>query len=267
MIRFLKEEPLVHFLGLAALLFVVNALFAGDPRETITVTADAQAFLIEQRQDLLLRPLTAAERQGVVDDFIEEEIFVREARARGFDASSRIRTLLIQNMRFFLASDVPAASEADYRQHYEDHPERFTTSERRTFDHVLFRDPDAVPQDLLAQLDTGIDHRSLGDQQNVTARLAGVDALQIASAFGPDVAPEILAIDDEAWHGPFLLNEGAHFLRLVERTEPRLPPYDDIRNWVESDWLAVESEKRIDDALVSMRENYKVVVEPLEAAE
>lgn len=267
MIRFLKEEPLVHFLGLAALLFVANTLFAGDPRETITVTSDAQAFLIKQQEDLLLRPLTAEERQGIVDEFIEEEIFVREARARGFDSSSRIRMLLIQNMRFFLASDVPAAGEEDYRRHYEDNPERFMTSERRTFDHVLFRDPDAVPEGLLEALKSGMDHRSIGDRQNVMARLAGVDALQIASAFGPDVAPEVLAIDDEAWHGPFLSNEGAHFLRLVERFEPRLPPYDEISNWVETDWLAVETRKRVDDALVSMRENYKLVVEPLEPAE
>ncbi len=267
MIRFLKEEPLVHFLGLAALLFVANALFAGDRRETVTVTSDAQAYLIKQQEDLLLRPLTSEERQGIVDDYIEEEIFVREARARGFDSSSRIRSLLIQNMRFFLANDVPAASEADYRRHYEDNPERFTTSERRTFDHVLFRDPDAVPEDLLAKLESGVDHRSVGDQQRVMARLAGVDALQVSSAFGPDVAPEILSIDDVAWHGPFVSNEGAHFLRLVERIESRLPGFDEISNWVETDWLAVESRKRVDDALVNMRENYKVVVEPLEVAE
>ncbi len=267
MIRFLKEEPLFHFLGLAALLFVANALFAGDTRETITMTSDAQAYLIKQQEDLLLRPLTAEERQGIVDDFIEEEIFVREARARGFDSSSRIRTLLIQNMRFFLASDIPAASEEDYRRHYEDNPERFTTSERRTFDHVLFRDPDAVPEGLLEALQSGMDHRSIGDRQDVMARLSGVDALQIASAFGPDIAREVLAIDDEDWHGPFQSSEGSHFLRLLQRIEPRLPPYDEIRNWVETDWLAVESRKRVDDALVSMRENYRLVVEPLEVSE
>lgn len=267
MIRFLKDEPLVHFLGLAALLFVANALFASDQRETITITSDAQAFLIQQQEDLLLRPLTEAERQGVVDDFIEEEIFVREARARGFDSNSRIRTLLIQNMRFFLASDIPAASQEDYRRHYEENPDRFTTSPRTSYDHVLFRNPDAVPEDTPETLNSGIDHRSIGDQQNVMATLTGVDAMQVAAAFGPDTAPEILAIDDEDWHGPFLSNDGAHFLRVTERTPARLPPFDDIRNWVETDWLAVESRKRVDDALVSMRESYNIVVEPLEAAE
>ena len=267
MIRFLKEEPLVHFLALAGLLFIANALFAGDQRETITVTSDAQAYLVKQQEDLLLRPLTAEERQGVVEDYIEEEIFVREARARGFDSSSRIRTLLIQNMRFFLASDIPAASEEDYRRHYDQNPDRFTSAPRATYDHVLFRDPDVMPEDTLATLRSGIDHRSIGDQQNAMARLSGVDAQQIARAFGPEEAPKILALDDAEWHGPFMTADGAHFLRVVERLEPRIAPYEDIRNWVETDWLAYESRKRVDDALVSMREDYRIVVEPLEPAE
>jgi hypothetical protein len=36
------REPLVHFLGLAALRFMANALFSGDEREVITVDATTQ---------------------------------------------------------------------------------------------------------------------------------------------------------------------------------------------------------------------------------
>ena len=259
----LKEEPLVHFLGIAALLFVANALFSGDERETITVAADTQAFLFKQQEDLLLRPLTDDERQQIVDNFIEEEIFVREARERGFDSSSRIRTLLIQNMRFFLASDLPAASEAEYRRHYDENPDRFTTEERVSYDHVLFRDPESVPEITLAALREGADHRQVGDQDTLQSRLSGIDARNIAAVFGPDEAPRVLAIQDEDWHGPFLSADGAHFLRVIQRSPPRLPPFEDIRNWVETDWLAVESRGRVDEALARMREKYNVVIEPV----
>lgn len=263
MLRFLKNEPLVHFLGLAALLFVANAFFAGDQRETITITSDAQDFLVSEREALLLRPLTAEERRGVIEDFIEEEILVREARDRGLDSSSRIRTLLIQNMRLFLASDLPVASEEELRRHYQANPERFTTSERFTYDHVLFRDRDAVPGDTLERLRAGANHRDMGDRRNTQSRLLGVDAQQIALAFGPTEAPRILAVDDTDWHGPYYSSEGAHFLRIAERSAPRTPDFESIRDWVENDWLDVERRYRVDAALADMRGGYRIVVESL----
>ena len=45
----------MHFLGLAALLFVANALFSGDEREVITVDIATREYLIERQQELVLR--------------------------------------------------------------------------------------------------------------------------------------------------------------------------------------------------------------------
>ena len=104
--RFIRE-PLVHFLTIAVLLFVLNAVFSVDDREVITVDVAAQEFLVQRRQELLLRPMTDEEKTEVVQDFIEAEILVREARKRGFENNSRIRSLLIQNMRFFMTSEIP----------------------------------------------------------------------------------------------------------------------------------------------------------------
>ena len=41
--RFVRTEPLVHFLAIAALLFIADALFAGDDREL--VIASGEIFL------------------------------------------------------------------------------------------------------------------------------------------------------------------------------------------------------------------------------
>ena len=54
-----------------------------------------------------------------------------------------------------------------------------------------------------------------------------------------------------------------HVTGRSQRSPPRLPPFEDIRNWVETDWLAVESRDRVDEALATMREEYNVVVEPV----
>ena len=97
---FLKQEPLVHFLVVAALLFVASASFSEDDRDVIFVDTATQEYLIQQQQDLLLRNMTDSEKQQAIESFIDDEILVREARKRGFENNSRIRSLLTQNMRF-----------------------------------------------------------------------------------------------------------------------------------------------------------------------
>ena len=260
--HFIQREPLVHFLVLAALLFVANAALSGDEREVIEVDLETQAYLVKAQEDLLLRPLTEDERQGVIDNFIEEEVLVREARSRGFDNSSRIRTLMIQNMRFFLSSDIPVPSEQDIRAHYENNPDRFTTSPSITYEHVLFKDPATVSANTLESLNQGADFRQLGDSDAlVQPLLRQVDARSIAATFGPDVAPDVLAIDDDLWHGPFTSGSGAHFLRIRERHEGRQPAFEDIQNWVQNDWQLYMSRKNVDDALTEMLENYIIDIQ------
>lgn len=99
----IRREPLVHFLGLAALLFVAHAVFLDDDKEVITIDIATQEFLIKQQEDLLLRLLSVEEKAEAIESFIDDEILVREARRKGLDNSSRIRRLLIQNMHFFAA--------------------------------------------------------------------------------------------------------------------------------------------------------------------
>ena len=229
----MSKEPLVHFLGAAALLFAANAVFSGDDREMITVDAATQEYLIKQEQDLRLRPLTEEEKREVVDGFIEEEILVREAKKRGLDNSSRIRQLLIQNMRFFVASDLPQPTEKDLEAWFESNLDRYQSPPAVTYDHVLFADPDNVPANILERLRAGKDHAEIGDTDFLNRRLPMMSQRMVAASFGPVEAPKILAINDEAWHGPFHSAKGVHFLRVAEQHKPLRPTYDESKRWLE----------------------------------
>lgn len=80
-----RHEPLVHFLALAALLFVLDQVFSSTQKEKIIVDEQTADFLIKQREDLELRKLTPEERQETIAAFIEDEILYREAYKRGLD--------------------------------------------------------------------------------------------------------------------------------------------------------------------------------------
>ena len=109
----LIREPLVHFAVLAGLLFLGSALISSGEKELIVIDAATQEYLFQRGRDVLLRDLRQDEKQAIIDLFIEEELLVREARKRGFTDNSRVRALLIQNMRFFLRKDHPDPTEEE----------------------------------------------------------------------------------------------------------------------------------------------------------
>ena len=262
----IRREPLFHFLGLALLLFIANAFLAGDEREMIAVDAATREYLIERQQELMLRELTESEKSAAIDNFVQEEILVREARKRGFENSSRIRTLLIQNMRFFMASEIPEPTEEDLRRFFEENIEGFESPASVTYDHVLFTDPEQVPPDLLEGLNSGAGHFGLGDTNQMNNRIYRADEQAVVSVFGRESAPLILGVEDDRWHGPFESDQGVHFLRVAERHAPRRPSWEQAENWIATEWLRVKNNEIVDREMAVMSENYRVEIEPAAAA-
>ncbi|MFN3130549.1 hypothetical protein [Roseibium sp.] len=265
--RFLRE-PLLHFLLLAAGLFVAQGIIGGDEREVIVVDAEAQRYLFSQEEDLRLRPLTEGDKQRIVDTFIEEEILVREAKARGFTDSSRVRALLLQNMRFFIGSDVPEPTEDDLRAHFEANLDAFTSPPSLDLNHVMFSDPDTVPEGILDALNQAEEPSALGDlDTQLGYRLRFLDQRRLVGLFGTEPAKDLLSgsEDDQNWRGPYVSPTGSvHFLRVIQRNPPRTPTYELAQDWISTHWLSAKSNELLDTALDDMRQNYLVVVEPVE---
>jgi hypothetical protein len=265
--RFVRE-PLLHFLLLAAGLFVAQGIIGGDDREVIVVDAEAQRYLFSQEEDLRLRSLSDDDKQRIVDAFIEEEILVREAKARGFTDSSRVRALLLQNMRFFIGSDIPEPSEDDLRAHFEANRDAFTSPPSLDLNHVMFSDPDTVPDGILDALNQAEDPSTLGDlDTRLGHRLRFLDQRRLVGLFGTEPAKDLLSVseDDQDWRGPYVSPTGSvHFLRVINRNPPRTPTYELAQDWISTHWLSAKSDELLDAALDDMRQNYLVLVEPKE---
>ncbi len=265
--RFLRE-PLLHFLVLAAGLFVAQVIIGGDEREVIVVDAEAQKYLFSQEEDLRLRPLNESDKQRIVDTFIEEEILVREAKARGFTDSSRVRALLLQNMRFFIGSDIPEPTEDDLRAHFEANLDAFTSPPSLDLNHVMFSDPDTVPDGILDSLNQAEDPSTLGDlDTQLGYRLRFLDQRRLVGLFGTEPANDLLSVsaDDRDWRGPYVSPTGSiHFLRVINRNPPRTPTYELAQDWISTHWLSAKSDELLDTALDDVRQNYLVVVEPVD---
>ena len=81
-------------------------------------------------------------------------------------------------------------------------------------------------------------------------------------------APKVLAIEDTEWHGPFISVRGAHFLRVAERYAARLPEYQALASWVETEWALAKSREMMDVEMEEVSKGYRVeVLQPGEEVE
>lgn len=80
------REPLLHFFALGVLLFAAYGWLQGrvfaSPDE-ILVSSGQVANLRQQSERVWQRPPSAQELQGLVDNWVREEIFYREGVAMG----------------------------------------------------------------------------------------------------------------------------------------------------------------------------------------
>src|SRR6185436_7439818 len=111
LIQKVLREPLVHFLALGALVFLLFRLTGGGEAQDgkIVVTRGKVEQLATGFARTWQRPPTQQEFDGLVEDHIREEVLYREALAMGLDKDDTIVRRRMQQKLEFLTEDAAAA--------------------------------------------------------------------------------------------------------------------------------------------------------------
>jgi hypothetical protein len=259
----LLREPLVHFLVLAALLFVAYHLLTPAARESIVIERASIDELVRQQEELLARPLGDEERRAVVTSAIDDELLLREAYRRGLDRDAVVRQHLVQKMRFILGEDERQPTEAELRAYLEANRDRYRSPPTVTLDHVFYADPAKVPGDLMARLENGADIDGLGDSLFMLGnRLPDYSLRDLIGLMGPEVARRVFELPDGAWHGPMRSGRGVHIVRVAARHPPTMPSFQELESYLRQDWTLDQQRRAIADQLAKLRQNYRIVVAP-----
>ena len=133
---------MLHFLVLGAALFGLFSMVGKKDAEApakIVISASRVATLADRFARTWRRPPTEQELQGLVEDYIRDEIFYREGRAAGLDRDDVVIRRRVRQKMEFLAEDMAAAepSEEQLAAYLASNPERFRTEDRLTFHHVF----------------------------------------------------------------------------------------------------------------------------------
>jgi hypothetical protein len=281
MIGRLLREPLLHFLLIGTALFllygVLNRGQTDAPREIVISEARVEA-LAENFATVWMRPPTAAELKGLVDDYVAEEIYYREAIAMGLDQDDTvIRRRLRQKMEFISEgiADATEPTDAELQAYLDRHAEKFAMPAELTFQQVYLssdrrgKNVSGDAEKLLAELRAGrgpADPLEAGDPTLLPPTMTAASPQAIANTFGEKFAAQIDEAPVGQWSGPIESGFGLHLVKVDERSAGKAPTLAEIRPLVLREWQSEERRRQNQALLDAVKRKYEVRVEGPAAA-
>ena len=205
------REPLLHFLILGALLFVINAVVVPDvPKERlIEFTPEIRKSLIATFTEQQKRAPTDADIKRITDDWLLNEIVYREALAQGFDkGDDMIRDRINQKMRLLIFSNIApdTPKDADLQKWLDGHRDRYDIPERISFFDLPMGKSQADAQATLKQINAGKEPESVRllartyDGRPVPSLTPGFTPAFVAALKGQPLHQWQLVQSGEEWH-------------------------------------------------------------------
>ena len=256
------SDPLITFLVAGAILLAAGKYWQPDSESLrIYITRAEVARLADQWQVQMQRPPSGEEMTGLVDAFVREEIYYREAKKLGLDADDTIvRRRLVQKLTF-LTEDIATTTPPDdvvLEAWYQDHQDVYTPPERISFTHRYF----SVDRRQNAKTDAehALTDEALADDPFMLQKsYASRSTREIGDLFGRAFATEIAALSGPGWQGPIRSAYGWHLVRIEERLPAALIPFAQVRDRVLADFQ-MEARKIANSAYYdNLKSQYTIV--------
>jgi hypothetical protein len=285
------REPLLHFLLLGTMLFIVYEHGRQDQAvpdtRTIEVNRDKLLSYIEyrlrifdaERSNAYLDSLPPPELQRLITAYVREEAIYREAKTLGLDQEDYVARLrLVQQLESALRgfADMQAEpSDREVEQHYEAHKPEYAVQPKVTFTHVFFSSDVHGPlqAEALARQELLRLNRDRVPFERAPAYgehfLYGVNYVQrapelVASHFGTQMQRQLFDLErSQIWRGPFRSSHGYHLVLLTDKQSGYLPPFAQVQTTVARDARDAKRNARFEEEVRLIMTAYRVQMAPV----
>lgn len=275
-LKTLLREPLLHFVAIGAALFIGFQWSGGGsgPGATRIALSTAQIeHLAAGYAKAWQRPPTDVELKGLVDDWVREEIAVREALVAGLDRDDMvIRRRLRQKLEFLVedSAEIAPPTDQELEAWLTAHAEAFRVEPRVAFRQVYLSrerrgaaaEADAVA--LLARLNAAGPGARIHDSGDATMLPQEVELAAVRDVdrvFGEGFAKRIETAAAGTWVGPIPSSYGLHLVLVRERVDGALPNLAAVRPLVEREFLADRRKTQLAAMYERLLAKYRVVIE------
>jgi hypothetical protein len=247
----LLREPLLHFLIAGAALFLIYGAWGNSDTNDYTIVVEDSDIdmLINRWQTQWKRYPTEKELQFLFDQFLQEEVYYREALNMSLDHNDEIiRRRMAQKMEF-LTKDLADMSEPDDEElqvFFQKHIEIYTLSPSVTFAHAYFSDDkrkdaagDATKelQGLQGQTPTPELFEQIGDRISVRTYFESSNYANIQRQMGSNFADAIMQSTVQGWlSSPVRSGFGVHLVYVFEVLSGRVPELEVVKEKLLQDY-------------------------------
>jgi hypothetical protein len=274
------KEPLLHFLIIGAAIFVLFSIVNKEEsfesgNKIIVSTADIER-LKDNWSKKRNRPPTEAELKGLVEAYIKEEVFYREALALGLDQNDTVlRRRLMQKMEFISndLAELHTPDEAELNEYFLDNQEKYKLLARVTFTHIYFsldkrgtkalEDAESVLSELKASSGTVLRAPERGDSFMLQYDFVQETPFEVARLFRKSFAEQLFTLDINVWHGPIKSGYGLHLVRISEKIDSRMPELASVIEKVRTDWMFEQRQKMNKEIYERFKERYEIIIEDM----
>jgi parvulin-like peptidyl-prolyl isomerase len=279
--RKLIREPLFHFLLLGAVIFFIaerSRSIAVPSGKKIVVTQSQIESIVVGFSRTWMRPPTQEELQGLVNDYVRDEVLYREARTMGLDQDDVIVRRRMRQKFEFLVEDMAARtgppSDQELEVYLRQHADKYSEEPSFGFEQIFFSrekrgaSAEAEATAMLARLrgKSAIDIEKLGDAFLLPSQFEKTSAGETARLFGEKFTNQLTKTQLGSWAGPIESSYGLHLVRVNARIPEVAPPLANVRESVLRDLLSDRRKQELDIQYEKLRARYTVVVERPEAS-
>lgn len=258
------SDPLLYFLLVGIALFFLADVMKDEGPARVVVTDAERSRLAAQWQGQMGRPPTPSEIEGLVDQWVREEIYYREALAMGLDEGDVIIRRRLAQKLTFLTEDVAVAGtpeDAALLAFYARHAERYGEPARFTFRHLYFSEErgdaeSAAREALKLAVDGSVPD---GDPFMMQPSYVKRSQREIADLFGSEFATTVGQLPEGGWQGPVRSAYGWHLVEVERSLPARQMGFDEVAEQVAIDYLQDQRRAANEAYYGLLRERYQVV--------
>ena len=271
----LYKEPLLHFLLLGALIFIAYGFMNADTPsdDEIVVSLAQQKQLVNAFTVTWKRPPTSKEFQGIVENWIREEIAYREAVAMELDSNDSIIRRRLRQKLELLADDIVSIVEPtneELEQYLAENSSDYLDEPHYSLQQIFFSIDsrgEATQQDaeqalLLLQTDDMLTNpQNLGDSMLFAYRLENKSESELSKLFGREFVLGLERIEPGDWQGPIQSAYGLHLIKIDQYQPGRALSLEEVKNEVKRDWHNQMRQRAIDTLYEQLGGRYTIIIE------
>ena len=207
-----------------------------------------------------------------MDDYIKQEVLVREAQQLGLNQDDEIIKRRLQQKMAFIIKDniiVPDPDSSMLETYYKLNANRFTEAPKVSFSHIYFSADNSSFEKARQRAEMVLHNMEgkpvpprapeLGDHFMFLYDYNNIDKMEARGLFGDSpFTDSLFTVEENKWSGPFLSGYGWHLLYVNKKSDNIIPPLSEIKDKVIDSYKNDKINQMDDDAMVKLIEKYHV---------